>query len=581
MKASITRWGATLAFLTIAAATFGKGFDRNRVVANPIDLDYAFTHIHRQGGREAADPVIVPYHDRYYLFVSMSYGYWSSSDLQHWRFITNDILPFSRYAPAAMVYRDELYFMGGFDNRLFKTSTPEDGNSWVVASDSLCPYPDNPQRAAADPYLFVDDDERVYLYWGCSMTDPIMGVELDPAQGFRGVGRPVALIQHCEKTFGWERRGNNNETDEPSSNEGPAMLKRNGLYYLQYAAPGTEFDCYGDGLYTSRSPLGPFEHHPASPFSLKPGGWMTGAGHGDTFRDRHGNWWHVASTVICQRFLMERRIALWPLYFTDDGFPVAVTHIGDEPFVVPDRAVDFQHNPPTTGWADLGRGKHIQASSETPQHPAAHAADNSIKTWWSAATGQPGEWLCIDLGRTCRIEAVQPNFADEDFGMFRADEPKTPYRYTVEASTEGVSWHTVIDRSDATDTRPHPLLVLPRSARCRFVRLVNQAPLCGRFSAFDLRIFGHVPGAKPSPVRGIHARRGSDSRRISLTWQSVAGATGYVVRWGIDPGQLHSACQTSRNQLELGVFTAGQPYYFRVDALNENGSAEGAEVIGI
>ena len=46
---------------------------------------------------------------------------------------------------------------------------------------------------------------------------------------------------------------------------------------------------------------------------------MKGAGHGDTFQDKHGNWWHVASTVISQRHMFERRIGFFPVQFTQDG----------------------------------------------------------------------------------------------------------------------------------------------------------------------------------------------------------------------------------------------------------------------
>lgn len=571
-------WMAALCFLTATISSLGKHLNRNRVVTNPIDLDYAFTHNHNEG-REAADPTVILFGGRYYLFVSMSYGYWSSDDMQHWKFITNDILPFSNYSPAVMSYKGELYFMASYTNSLYKTSTPEDGNSWVLVTDKLRPYPDNPGRTAVDPYLFVDDDERVYLYWGCSMREPIMGVELDPDNGFQDKGEPVALIEHHEKTYGWECRGHKNETSEPSSSEGAAMLKHNGRYYLQYAGPGTEFDCYGDALYTSQSPLGPFEHHPASPFSIKPGGWMTGAGHGDTFQDKHGNWWHVATTVVCQRFLMERRIAFWPLFFTDDGGLCAITHIGDEPYVLPDSKKDWQRQSPATGWADISVGKSITASSQMEKHPAWMAADNSIRTWWSATSGNPGEWLMIDMGRKCRIDAVQPNFADEGFGRYDAQNPKSPYRYTVDTSSDGINWQTVIERSQNTDTRPHELLVLPKPVHARFVRVNNVAALSGKFSAYDLRVFGKSKERKPEAVKSFKAERGQDRRRIMLTWQKTKRATSYMVRWGIRPDELLNACKTASPELELGLLSTDQEYFFRVDALNEGGITHGKTII--
>ena len=57
------------------------------------------------------------------------------------------------------------------------------------------------------------------------------------------------------------------------------MTKYNGKYYLQYAAPGTEFNVYADGVYEGDSPLGPFHLAKNNPYSFQPGGFITGAGH--------------------------------------------------------------------------------------------------------------------------------------------------------------------------------------------------------------------------------------------------------------------------------------------------------------
>src|ERR1019366_6002516 len=48
------------------------------------------------------------------------------------------------------------------------------------------------------------------------------------------------------------------------------MNKHDGTYYLQFAAPGTQFKTYGDGVLTSKDPMGPFTYAPYSPFSFKP-----------------------------------------------------------------------------------------------------------------------------------------------------------------------------------------------------------------------------------------------------------------------------------------------------------------------
>ena len=598
----------------LAVVSCGRPVNPQRVVANPIDLNYAF-HVEdteesllssvpeeylsqvtpeqkgqmiamlraRLGGesgtREAADPVVQLYDDRYYLFPSKSKGYWSSPDMQHWDYVPCQKLPIDLYAPTVMVYEGELYWMVLDINELYKTTDPEDGESWELVTDHLVLYPDQPEKTGHDPDLFVDDDGKVYLYWGCSNVDVISGIQLDPDDCFAPVGKEVVLITHREKEFGWEQPGDKNEMAAPGYNEGPNIFKHEGKYYLHYAAPGTQYDSYGDGLYVSDSPLGPFEHVEYSPVSVKPGGWMTGAGHGDTFLDKYGNWWHVASTVISQRMNFERRIGFFPMVMTPKGHIYALTEWSDYPYVLPDGPQDFSVKAPWTGWMDLSIHKTVTVSSELEGHEASKAADNSIKTWWSAATGDPGEWVCVDLGKICRINAVQPNFADQDFCFYSPEHPQTPYRYKVEVSRDGKAWREVFDRSDASKDNPHELLVLPKALKARYVRVLNLERLTGRFSVFDLRVFGLASGRKPEAVTGLSAERGEDPRRRRVSWPASDGAQGYVLRWGTDPDELYLTCQSETPEVELGLFSVGQSYYFRVDAFNESGVTPGKEQI--
>src|SRR5664280_2147711 len=118
---------------------------------------------------------------------------------------------------------------------------------------------------------------------------------------------------------GWERRGEENLGamtgaifQEGPWLEGSWMTKHAGTYYLQYAAPGTEFRTYADGVYTSRSPRGPFTYSQYSPFSHKPTGFITGAGHSATFADKQGRYWHVATMRISVKHQFERRLGIFP-----------------------------------------------------------------------------------------------------------------------------------------------------------------------------------------------------------------------------------------------------------------------------
>ena len=186
-----------------------------------------------------------------------------------------------------------------------------------------------------DPNLFADEDGRVYFYWGSSNSTPIWGVELDPAT-MLPLGKPKALIESRPGEIGYERVGEDNSIppifgqeleqeyqtflagrgmcDEqiPADMkpmirgmlshapfiEGAWMDKHNGIYYLQYACPGAEYNVYSDGVYISEHPLGPFVLAENNPYSYHPGGFMPGAGHGSTMQDRQNRWWHTSTMRI-------------------------------------------------------------------------------------------------------------------------------------------------------------------------------------------------------------------------------------------------------------------------------------------
>jgi len=61
-----------------------------RTYCNPIDLDYRYNFEQLNENisyRSGADPVIVNHRGEYYLFVTISGGWWHSSDLLHWDYV--------------------------------------------------------------------------------------------------------------------------------------------------------------------------------------------------------------------------------------------------------------------------------------------------------------------------------------------------------------------------------------------------------------------------------------------------------------------------------------------------------------
>jgi hypothetical protein len=541
------------------------------IVANPMNLNYRF-QLDEPSRREAADPVCEYFKGKYYLFASKSGGYWSSPDLIEWTYIPNTTLTTQEnYAPTILVHEDKMYYLIGGSPRIFATTDP-DTDSWQELR------PTRFEHGTADPAFYKDAGTgKVYIYWGCSDKDPIMGVEVDPANGFKSIGKPVALIEHNSDQYGWEASGPSNERNTDGWNEGPCMIKYNGKYYLQYAGPGTEFRVYADGVYVGDNPLGPFTYMEHNPFSIKPGGFIGSAGHGHTFQDKYGNYWHVASMKISVRHAFERRLGLFPVYFSEDNKPFAHTVWTDYPYSIPQEKVDLEADNRSMHWSLLSYGKTASASSFLSPYTAGKANDEQIESWWSAQTGNSGEWWQVDLGKTMEVNAIQVNMADQNYTVLGNPHSYVYYQYKIESSDTGENWTPLIDRTQNTKDMPHELIVLDNPVQTRYLRITNtQTVASGKFSLSGFRVFGSGNGELPPEVSGFLAKRKlEDKRRFTLTWDKQANTTGYIVHWGVNANQLNNAVMVFTNRLEAGYFNRDSEYYFSIDAFNETGITPG------
>ncbi|MDR1864407.1 MAG: discoidin domain-containing protein, partial [Bacteroidales bacterium] len=309
----------------------------------------------------------------------------------------------------------------------------------------------------------------------------------------------------------------------------------------------------------------------SNPFSFKPGGFIGGAGHGHTFKDKYGNYWHVATMKVSIRHMFERRLGLFPVFISKNGHWHAHTVWTDYPFIIPDEKTDFEKNDGFAGWNMLSFRKPVTASSALEGHEPAFAADERIETGWSAQTGNAGEWFQVDLGKNREVYAVQVNFADHDFTM-RAPHPLFACQYVVEASDDGQKWTVIIDKSAGQQDAVHDLTVLARSVVTRYLRITNCRELPGKFSLYDFRIFGQGKGKVPGKVTGISVQRNPDDpRRFHLSWDKQANADGYVVHAKIKGGQTAQSVMVYDNEFEGGFFNRDSEYEFTVEAFNENG----------
>lgn len=546
-----------------------------KTVCNPVNISYRFRpEVDEISRREAADPTVITFKGTYWLFASKSGGYWHSQDLIEWAFVQTDEIPTEAYAPTAVVIDDTVYMAvsSKTNSAVYQTTDPESGK-WIHLHS--LPHP------VEDPAFYLDDDNRLYLYWGCSNEDPLYAAEIDK-NTFQFIGDVHEVIHQNPKRLGWEVRGDNNtEYNNPPWLEGCWMTKRNGIYYLQYSAPGTREKSYADGVYVGAHPLGPFKLAPHNPFACKPEGFACGAGHGSTIQDAYGNYWHFGTITISSKHIFERRVGFYPAFFDEEGVLYSTTRYGDYPISIPDRKIgSFDDIWP--GWMLLSYRKPVTVSSVNKNHKAEYMCDENIRTYWAAETGSDKEWACVDLERLYDIYALQINFAEQDAGV-HGRKPGLHYRYLVEGSRDGQEWFVMVDRSLNEEDQSHDYIQLKAPVKNRYLRITNREVPGGAFALSGFRVFGKGDGDPPAKTLDFKAvRNPADRRSVHLNWDSAAQATGYNISYGsMRDKRYHNHIVYDKHELTVNNLHAQQSYFFSIEAFNENGITPSSQIIEV
>lgn len=547
---------------------------RTTTYCNPLNLDYTYPFHNSHLGksyRSGADPAVVEFRGEYYMFVTRSWGYWHSKDLLNWDFITPEKWYFEGCnAPAAHNYKDSILYVCGNPSgamSILYTDNPKRGD-WKAVPSVL--------HDLQDPALFIDDDERAYMYWGSSNRWPIRGKELDMKNKFLPIAKkPDSLLFLRPDIHGWERFGENHTSDIKPFIEGAWMTKHNGKYYLQYAAPGTQFNVYGDGVYVGKSPLGPFQYAAHNPFCYKPGGFATGAGHGSTVCGPGGIYWHFGTIHLSINYKFERRLCMFPTFFDEDGVMYSDTYFGDYPHYSPDQVSRQTTSGGFRGWMLLSYGKPVKASSQLESYLVENVTDENLKTFWVAGKNDDKQWVEIDLEEVSDVYALQLNFFDYEETGFWGRMPNLRQRYLVEASVDGARWRVLVDYRNSFRDAPHNYIELDQPIEARYIRYRHHYVPGKNLAMGNIRVFGLGRGKKPATVKGFTVVREADERNVRISWKAVKGAQGYNVLWGVAPDKLYSSWMVyGDNSLDLRALTVGQKYYFAIEAFNENGISQ-------
>lgn len=562
----VFEWDSAISQSALPVVPTGKSFIHNPTTfTNPISLTQGSERVLTSG-----EPVVKIFNDDYYLFIRGRRGYWWSHDFADWTYVN---APNLLGGIVGITEIDgKLYnYAGNTNNRVMTTDDPKTGIWYDVGTFSSNNY--------GDASMLYDEDEgRLYMYYGWSQLLGIRVVELDKTT-FKEIGEPVVCIWGDPHNHGWETRYASDlifplfshreyRPQEYGWTEGPHPLKYNGKYYLMYASIGLEFYSYGHGVYVADHPLGPYVYDEHNPLTLKTTGVAPGAGHGSIFLDKQGNVWTICMLPYALNGGSGNTlISLFPSGVDEEGVMYGKVEYGDYPQYLPGVKPDpIKDN--FTGWMLLSLDKRVETSSTLENYWSAFAVDEDPKSYWSAQTGNPGEYMTVDLGAESDIRGIQILWDRTAAGYTALNRYQS---YIVEVSNDNQNWILAIDKSNNPQDLRTDYIELPTGVKGRYVKLTNMfTPDNGRFAVKALRVFGNPEAATFTKVDNVTAVRSKLDRRYAhLLWEPVDGSEGYVVRYGIEPNKLYNSYMVYWDSyIDIPSLNVDPEYYFEVEAFS-------------
>ena len=447
------------------------------------------------GGNASGDVSVLEHGGRYYMCCSGG-GMWYSNDLLNWELKGTENIP---GAPDIVEYNGKFYVTGNSDHVF-------------VADDPLGPYTDlglfkntgpveNGWNGGFDCKIFVDDDNQPYLYWPGRGVSGIYGVKLDPNDLTKFMDKPTHLFGF-NPMHPWERYGEANEYPTVAWIEGPWVIKRNGIYYLEYSASGTQWKSYAEGYYTATSPLGPYTYAENNPLLRKTEGLVTGTAHGSIVKMAGKDEWWQFYTIVLGNPPGGRRIGMDKVTFDENGLMYCT--ITDTPQPAPGTVAKegVPASIPVTINKATPRYKSLSKfSSQKDGYPAAFAADNFSGTVWMPADDDKTPSITFDLGGATEFDVVQLFKVDAVRLMFtgtrrgRGVAATYPvFKYKLDVSIDGEHFTTVLDKTNNTVCKD-TIFEEFNPIGCRFVRLtITDWPKETPLGVIEATVFGIPDG---------------------------------------------------------------------------------------
>lgn len=231
------------------------------------------------------DPFIMLYNDTYYAYGTNAEDgieVYTSNDLNKWKKEAKLALHKNDIWASRWFWAPEVYHVNG---KFYMYFSADEHISAAVSDSPLGPFkqadkkPMLANEKAIDNSLFIDDDGKAYLFfdrfndglniWVAELTDNLLSIKEETMHPC------IHVSQSWEEVW-------------PRVNEGPFVIKQNGLYYMTYSANSYESPFYGIGCATTDNIMGEWTKYEDNPLLQKPGD-LVGVGHSATFKDKEGN----------------------------------------------------------------------------------------------------------------------------------------------------------------------------------------------------------------------------------------------------------------------------------------------------
>jgi beta-xylosidase len=437
-----------------------------------------------------ADPTIRKFGDTYYIYATTDgngggFGpsqVWVSRDLEDWTIMPMN-WPTSHWIWAPDVFKqdDTYYFLYCQPCTLYmgEAETPRGPWTNVMGEEDAVLVPDRFVHNAItlDGQHFRDDDGSIYFYFGT------WGI-------YKGFGCGVAKLNPDMKSFSDKKLIENTEITDFF--EAPYVFKKDGIYYFTYSSGSCHDHTYRVQYATSTvGPMGPFTYKGCI-LESNEDRTVDGPGH-HSILEENGKYYilyHRHDNPHSTRG-MHRQLCLDELRFGADGsiLKVEPTHAG------------IRFNRRNSTYADLAFGKPVIASSyyNNSFHPQ-YAVDNNNATLWRPMTTN-SEWLQIDLESVKHVEQIEIQW---EYGT-------SYYCYTIETSTDGRVWKTLVDRSQ--NRLAGSPMVDYVNADFRYLRILfhHQENNGMAGAIWNVKVYGGIHALPPQQWIGVDTRNYTDN----------------------------------------------------------------------